>query len=152
MMIKDLNQKTSEAILSNNYIGRLAFIAGGVPYITPVTYYYDAKNNCIISYSAEGHKIESMRISRTVSLQVDEVSSVNKWQSVLVHGLYEELQQIDAKYYLHEFAEGVKKVIAKKNKEHPQYIGEFSAKLKGEGSPVVYRIKISEISGKQRGG
>jgi hypothetical protein len=45
----------------------------------------------------------------------------------------------------------VKKVIAEKDKENPKFISEFSAKLMGEGSPVVYRLKIQEITGKQRG-
>ena len=149
-MIKNLQGKTSLDILRKNYIGRLAYISKGKPYLIPITYYYDDDNNSIISYTSEGHKIESMRINRTVSLQVDEITSVNRWRSVLVHGLFEELEQIDAKFQLHVFAEGVKKVIAERDKENPHFIGEFSSKLKGEGSPVVYRIKMQEITGKQR--
>ncbi|TLP81790.1 pyridoxamine 5'-phosphate oxidase family protein [Maribacter sp. ACAM166] len=152
-MIKDLSTKTCIDMLAKNYIGRLGFIAKGEPYIIPVTYYYyDKDHNSIISYSAEGHKIEAMRKNRNVSLEVDEITSVNHWRSVLVHGLFEELEQIDAKYLLHQFAEGVKKVITEREHEHPQFIGEFSAKLKGEGIPVVYRIKIREITGKKRQG
>jgi len=151
-MIKDINNKTCVEILGKNYVGRLAFIAEGEPCVIPITYYYDRETNSIISYSTEGHKIESMRISNSVALQVDEVSSVNRWQSVLVHGLYEELHQIDAKFNLHEFTEGVKKVIAERDKENPHFIGEFSAKLRDEGSPVVYRINIKKITGKQRQG
>ncbi len=149
-MIKNLQRKTSLDILCKNYIGRLAYISNGKPYLIPITYYYDDDNNCIISYTSEGHKIESMRINQTVSLQVDEITSVNRWRSVLVHGLFEELEQIDAKFQLHVFAQGVKKVIAERDEENPQFIGEFSSKLTGEGSPVVYRIKIQEITAKQR--
>lgn len=151
-MIKDLDKKVCMDLLKNNYIGRLAYIAKGEPFIIPITFYYhDEDNTCIISYSAEGHKIDSMRANHRVSLEVDEITSVNRWQSVLVRGLFEELVQIDAKYHLHQFAEGVKKVIAAREKENPQFIGEFSSKLKGEGNPIVYRIKILEITGKQRG-
>lgn len=152
-MIKDLDTKTCIDILSKNYIGRLAYIAKGEPFVIPITYYYyNIDNNSIISYSAEGHKIESMRINHVVSLEVDEISSVNRWRSILVHGLYEELERIDAKFMLHQFAEGVKKIIAEREKENPQFICDFSAPFKGEGTPVVYRIKILEITGKQRSG
>lgn len=151
-MIKDLNNKACLEILGKNYVGRLAFMAKGKPYVIPITYYYDHKDNSIISYSAEGHKIESMRIDHSIALQVDEVNSVNRWQSVLVQGLFEELQQIDAKFSLHEFTEGVKKVISEREHETPQFISEFSAKLKGGGSSVVYRMKIQGITGKQREG
>lgn len=151
-MIKDLNKKACVEILGKNYVGRLAFMAKGKPYVIPITYYYDHQNKSIISYTAEGHKIESMRINHSIALQVDEVKSVHRWQSVLVHGLFEELHQIDAKFNLHQFAEGVSKVIAERDKENPQFISEFSAKLAGEGSPVVYRMKIREITGKQREG
>lgn len=149
-MIKNLRRKTGIDILRKNYIGRLAYIANGEPYVVPITYYYDGDNNSIISYTSEGHKIQSMRINRTVSLQVDEITSVNHWRSVQVHGLFEELEQIDAKFQLHVFAEGVKKVIAEWEEEIPRFIGEFSSKLKGEGLPVVYRIKIQEITAKLR--
>jgi nitroimidazol reductase NimA-like FMN-containing flavoprotein (pyridoxamine 5'-phosphate oxidase superfamily) len=149
-MIKNLRRKTCINLLGKNYIGRLAYISKGEPYVVPITYYYDKENNNIISYSTEGHKIDSMRISRAVSLQVDEVTSVNQWQSVVVHGLFEELHQIDAKFNLHKFSEGVKKVIGEREKQNPQFIGEFSAELKGEGLPIVYRIKILRITGKQR--
>ena len=151
-MIKKLNNKTCIDILRKNYIGRLAYIAKGEPYVIPVTYYYYNDNNYIISYSAEGHKIESMRINHCVSIEVDEITSINRWRSVLVHGLFEELERIDAKFLLHQFAEGVKKVISEREKENPQFIGEFSNKLKGEGTPVVYRIRIQGITGKQREG
>ena len=149
-MINDLNKATCTDILSNNYIGRLAYIARGEPYVIPITYYYEQDKNSIVSYSADGHKIRSMRINHAVSLQVDEITSLNRWQSVVVHGLFEELKQIDAKFHLHEFAEGVKKTIAEREKLNPQFIGDFSSKLKREGNPIVYRIKIREITGKQR--
>ncbi len=149
-MIKNIKRKTGIDILRKNYIGRLAYVVRAKPYVVPITYYYDHDNKSVISYTSEGHKIESMRINPSVSLQVDEITSINRWRSVLVHGLFEELEQIDAKFQLHVFAEGVKKVIVEKEKENLHFISEFSSKLKGEDPPTVYRIKILEITGKQR--
>jgi nitroimidazol reductase NimA-like FMN-containing flavoprotein (pyridoxamine 5'-phosphate oxidase superfamily) len=149
-MIKNLIAKECIEILSNNYIGRLAYIAEGQPLVVPITYYYDQPNNRIISYSTEGLKIESMRKNGIVSLEVDEIISVNRWRSVLALGLFEELSSIDAKHQLHQFAQGVKNTIASKEKGNPQFIGEFSSKLKAEGIPIVYRLAINKITGKQR--
>ncbi len=147
----DLKTNHCIAILKNNYIGRLGYIAKNSPYIIPITYfYYDESNSSVICYSGEGHKIEAMRKNHTVSLEVDEIDSVNKWRSVLVHGVFEELQGIDARHLLHEFAEGVKGIITKKEHTLPNAISDFSSKMHQEKIPIVFRIKILELTGKQR--
>ena len=149
-MIKKLETSECTELLNNNYIGHLAFIAHKEPHVIPITYYYDQANNTIIGYSAEGHKIEAMRKNDIVSLEVEEIKSVNNWRSVQVHGMFEELQGIDAKYLLHEFAQNVKKIITRKEGSHPEFISEFSSKLSEQGIPIVYRININEITGKFR--
>jgi hypothetical protein len=148
--MKDLTKEECLALLGDNYIGRIAFISRGKPNILPITYYYDPETYSIIAYSREGGKIESMRKNGSVSFQVDEIVSVDRWKSILLHGKYEELSGIDAKHLLHVFSEGVKKLILKKNHIRPHFISEFSSKLDTEGAPIVYRINISEIKGKQR--
>ncbi|MFX0557851.1 pyridoxamine 5'-phosphate oxidase family protein [Maribacter sp. CXY002] len=146
----DLTKKDCLQLLENNYIGRLAFISAGHPEILPITYYYDKKKNSIITYSGDGGKIKAMRQNGSVSFQVDEIISLDKWKSVLLYGDYEEMSGIDAKHLLHEFSEGVKKIIQKKEYLSPQFISEFSSKLNTDTTPIVYRINISEIKGKQR--
>lgn len=151
-MIKDLNLEECHRILSDNYIGRLAYIMEESPYVIPMTYYYDRKNNGIISYSLEGHKINAMRENELVSFEVDEIEEIARWKSVLVHGKFDELGGIDAKNLLHTFSLGVKEIINRKEEKELQFIHEFSSKLDAEGSsPIVYRINIEEITGKQRG-
>lgn len=139
-------------LLSNNYIGRLAFISGALPYITPITYYHDVQENCILSYASEGHKIEAMRKSKAVSLQVDDIHNIQNWRSVLVHGIYEELQGSTAKFYLHKFAQGVQETIAEKEGSEAKFISDFSSRLTQTSIPIVYRILINDISGKFRDG
>ena len=114
IMIKNLKAKESIHLLRDNYIGRLAFISQGNPYIVPITYYYDETSNSILGYSAEGHKMNAMRKNRSVSLEVDEIISVNNWQSILAHGVFEELQGSEAKFLLHWFAQGVTNIITGK--------------------------------------
>lgn len=149
-MITSLKQKESELLLSRNYIGHLAYIYQNKPFIVPITYYY--KDDKVICYSAEGHKIHALRHNNTVALEVAEIQSVNNWQSVVAHGLYEELEGSNAKATLHEFSLGVKDVIMRKELRDLDFISEFSAKVENESVPIVFIINVEEITGKMRRG
>ncbi len=149
-MIKDLDTKEGLRVLKENYIGRLAFISQGRPYSLPITYFYDEPNNAIVSYSGEGHKLNSMRLNNSISFQVDEIELASNWKSVLIHGEFEELSGSDARYQLHQFASGVKDIIEKKEKRDVHFISEFSSKISSGEIPIVYRLKIMEITGKFR--
>lgn len=149
-MIQDLKAKEAKHLLENNYIGYLAFLEGKQPLCVPITFFYSKEHNAIISYAVEGHKIKAMRKNPNVSVLITDIDSVTSWRSALVHGTFEELHSIDAKFYLHEFAEGVKGVIRKKEKKHPKFISEFSAKLESIGIPIVYRIVLDDMTAKYR--
>ncbi|MFD0797273.1 pyridoxamine 5'-phosphate oxidase family protein [Maribacter chungangensis] len=149
-MIKDLKQAECLELLANNYLGHLGFIAGRSPHVTPITYFFDAEERCIISYSANGHKIDAMRSYEFVSLQVEEVTSIQEWKSVLIHCTFAEEAGSTAKKYLHKFTTGVRDIIERKTGEKPKFIEDFSSKLKGRELPVVYRLHIKDISGKFR--
>ncbi|HUH46294.1 MAG TPA: pyridoxamine 5'-phosphate oxidase family protein [Arenibacter sp.] len=149
-MIKDLKKDRCRLLLQGHYWGHLAFTGHNSPYVLPITYYYDKGNNCIISTSAEGHKIDCLRENKLVSLNVSKIDSINNWSSVLIHGEYEELKGIDAKYQLHQFLEGIKKIVGANGNSDLKFIGDFSSSIKPDAIAVVYRIKINEITGKYR--
>ena len=149
--MKNLSKQECLELLARNYLGRIAFISGGSPDILPITYFYDSDKHSIITYSGQGGKIDAMRANDAVSFQVDEIMALDKWKSVLLYGEYEEIRGIDAKHLLHEFSEGVKKIIMKKEAKSPEFISEFSSKVGSDKIPIVYRINIYEIKGKQRG-
>lgn len=149
-MIKNLKKDRCHLLLQSNYWGYLAFTGHSSPYVLPITYYYDQKNNYIISTSAEGHKINCLRESKLVSLNVSMIRSVNDWSSVLVHGEYEELKGIDAKYHLHQFIQGIKAIHTEIEKGDMKFIGDFSSSIKPDAIAVVYRIRIKEMTGKYR--
>ena len=148
--MKNLTKHISKHILETNYIGHLGFISEDKPYVVPITYFYDSDENCILSYSAEGHKINAMRKNNAVSLEVSEIKSVNSWQSILVHGKFEELGGTHAKQQLHKFALGIKKILLIKENKHHQLISDFSSKITSNGVPIMYRIKLLDITGKCR--
>jgi nitroimidazol reductase NimA-like FMN-containing flavoprotein (pyridoxamine 5'-phosphate oxidase superfamily) len=148
-MIKNLNQKECFSLLANNYIGHLAYIYKGRPYIVPSTYFFDGKNT-IIGYSTEGHKTMAMRKSNKVSLEVSEVNNINNWISVLAHGVFEELSGSSAKKGLREFATGIKDLVLRKEERNLHFISEFSSKIYNEEMPIVFKITINEMTGKSR--
>ncbi|EMQ96330.1 MAG: flavin mononucleotide-binding protein [Xanthomarina sp.] len=149
-MITTLETKECHFILENNYIGHLGYIFQNKPFVVPITYYFDAKENQIICYSGEGHKIQSMRKNNQVSLQVAEIASVNNWKSVLAHGTFQLFFGNEAKAYLHEFSLGVKHVITEKEHQTVNFISDFSSKIYKDETPFVFIIKIEDITGKKR--
>jgi hypothetical protein len=90
-----------------------------------------------------------MRKNTAVSLQVEEISGVKDWISILVHGEFKEITGANAKFLLHEFADGVKAIIHKKENLMPQYISEFTSDVYSTGITIVYRIKITKMTGKK---
>ncbi|AOW16849.1 flavin mononucleotide-binding protein [Polaribacter vadi] len=148
-MRQSLNQKECATLLADNYIGYLGYISKNSPFIVPITYFFDGKKTIII-YSSEGHKINAMRKNNNVSLQVSEIKNIDNWNSVLAHGNFEELSGIDAKHNLHEFADGIKNIILRKEEINLHFIGEFSSKINKEEIPIVGKITINELTGKTR--
>lgn len=148
-MIEKLNIKECIRILKNNYIGYLSYIKENTPHIVPITYFFDERENSLIYYSDEGHKINAMRNYRWVSMLVTEIKSVSDWDSVLVHGEFNELKSIDAKAKLHDFSIGIKNLIWIKELKKMNFINEFSSKVCKGKSPVIFQIKGLEITGRK---
>ena len=149
-MIDTLTTKESIHIIKNNYIGYLSYIAEKVPYVVPITYFFDADQHSLLFYSADGQKINAMRNYNWVSLLITEITAIDEWNSVLVHGKFEELEGLDAKTKLHDFSLGVKDLIRIKEHKKMNFINEFSGRIFKGKTPIVFRIKELEISGRKR--
>jgi nitroimidazol reductase NimA-like FMN-containing flavoprotein (pyridoxamine 5'-phosphate oxidase superfamily) len=147
-MITTLNKIEKIKILENNYIGHLSYIYRGRPFITPITYYYNKAEDTLLGYSSEGHKVRAMRRNTSVCLNVSEIDSVNSWVSVLVQGEFFELSASNAKTQLRVFSNGIKAIITKKEDRELNFLSEFSSKASDDNVPVVFTIKIHELSGK----
>jgi nitroimidazol reductase NimA-like FMN-containing flavoprotein (pyridoxamine 5'-phosphate oxidase superfamily) len=149
-MIKNLDFNRCSEVLKSNYIGYLSYISQNRPYAVPITYFYNEKDRYIICYSGNGHKIRAMRRHGSVSLAVSDIHSNSEWQSVIAHGLYNEIDGGTAKLYLHEFSLGIKEIVLKKEHRDLDYISEFSSRIYNEETPIVFLINIEDITGKSR--
>ena len=149
-MIRILKEKESRYILANNYIGYLGYVFKSKPFIAPITYYYSPDKNIVIGYSDEGHKIKAMRKHNNVCLEVAEIDSIDHWESAQIRGIYEQIFGNEAKAYLHEFSLGIKHLITRKEKRNLNFISEFSSKISKDEVPIVFIIKVEEITGRMR--
>ncbi|WP_370391513.1 pyridoxamine 5'-phosphate oxidase family protein [uncultured Winogradskyella sp.] len=149
-MITTLNKQQCSDVLERNYIGYLSYISNNSPYTVPITYFYNPKENYIICYSGMGHKIKAMRKSIDVSLAVADIYRANKWESVLVHGKYDEIGGTTAKHYLHEFSIGIKDIVLARENKDLDYISEFSSKIYADDIPIVFLIRVEALTGKMR--
>ncbi|MBO0323759.1 pyridoxamine 5'-phosphate oxidase family protein [Muricauda sp. CAU 1633] len=147
-MISDLEPIKCTGLLADNYVGHLAYIANNEPHVVPSTYFFDEEHKCILCFASNGHRINALRKYNKVSFQVDSVESFRYWQSVQVHGTFEELTGDYAKLCLKRFADGVQRTIDHKNAERPHFLSHFSGKLQETEMPVVYRIAVTKITGK----
>ena len=149
-MIRTLNQTEQFVILNTNYIGNLAYLYQGRPFVAPITYFYNQEQNTVICYSALGHKISALRKNNAVSLCVSDIVSVNDWKSVLVHGTYKEESGSTAKALLHQFSLVIKDLILKKEMRDLDFISQFSSKINMNNLPIVFTLSIEEITGRMR--
>lgn len=149
-MYTTLDEKASLAVLKNDYLGHLSYIYQNRPFVVPITYFYDAERQVIICYSAEGHKMNAMRKNNDVAFNVVDVDNLTKWKSVMVQGKFEQLFGSDAKSYLHVFSLGIKSLIAEKELKELSFISEFSSKAINENIPMIFIIKVEEVTGKMR--
>lgn len=151
-MYTNLEEKDSLSVLENDYLGHLSYIYQNRPFVIPITYFFEAERNIIICYSGEGHKMNAMRKNNQVAFSVVDVDGLTKWKSVMAHGKFEQLFGSDAKSYLHDFSLGIKALIEKKELKELSFISEFSSKAVNENIPMIFIIKIDEITGKTRRG
>jgi uncharacterized protein len=75
-------------------VGRFGFADGKQPYLIPVTYTFDGLY--IYGQTIEGTKLKILRKNSAVCLEVEMMVDMRNWQSVLVIGKFEELEDKQA--------------------------------------------------------
>lgn len=103
MIINEMTKAEINALLSRASIGRLACSRDDHPYIVPLRFAYHSV--FLYSFTTVGQKVEWMRNNPHVCVAFDEIDATNRWQSVIVNGLYEELSNdpshVDARATAH---------------------------------------------------
>ncbi|AUD07418.1 pyridoxamine 5'-phosphate oxidase family protein [Spirosoma pollinicola] len=137
-MLRDLSPEVTDYILSNQFFGRIGCAANGQVLVLPVTYLYDGQ--AIYGQTREGAKTQLLRQNPAVCFEVDELCSPTCWRSVVVQGLYEELDGDDRLYAEQRLG--------------PGRIAPYEAALADDAGSehrkplVVYRIRILSKTGR----
>ena len=142
MRIVTISRQECSELLKRVSTGRLACSLDDQPYIVPVFFSYEADR--IYIFSTLGQKIKWMRQNPKVCLQADEIAKRSNWLSVIVTGMYAELdrphhtaEREHALERLAQYSEWWRNPIAQK--------AEQSSDLSIE--PVFFRIDIEAMSG-----
>jgi uncharacterized protein len=89
LLIRSMTRQASIELLARAKVGRLACAHEGQPYITPMSFTYEAER--LYSFSTVGQKITWMRANPLVCVETEELANRQDWATVIVLGRYEEL-------------------------------------------------------------
>jgi len=143
---RELTGDQVNSILLSQAFGRLACTDGNTPYIVPITYAYDGK--FIYGQTNEGTKLELMRKNPVVCFEVDRMTDMKNWKSVIVYGRFEELEGEAAEEARTNFF-GKLFPLTTRSSIHPfqhetGYEPDDTMRIK----KVIFRIKIEKITGR----
>jgi len=147
-MIGEMSQKEIETLLHDQVYGHLGCHAGGEVYVVPATFVYH--ENAIYSYTHEGKKISMMREDPEVCFEVEEIKSGNEWKSVIMWGVFEELQNADQQKEAEMLlAQRFSEMNEKGFRIKSPLIVDIGSHEKNElQKPTVYRIRIEKMTGR----
>ncbi len=145
-MLGQLNETQINNILSSQVVGRLGCTDGKQPYIVPVTFTYDG--DYIYGQTNEGTKLNMLRKNKQVCFEVDVMTDMRNWQSVIVYGKFEELKNKAAEkareiLFGRVFTLMTSSTVHTHGHEETNKIDD-SNRVKH----VMYRIKIKKITGR----
>lgn len=145
-MLGKLTEQQIDELVSKQVTGRLGCVTNGKPYIVPINYFY--KNSTVYAHSAPGKKIDMMRENPEVCFQVDQVSSIFRWQSAILWGTFEEITDPEKKQQAMQGLTHTLMPLVTTPAGHPSH-GITSSEtdlLKIE--LIVYKINVTEKTGK----
>jgi uncharacterized protein len=145
-MYHSLNKDQANSLLLGQVMGRLACTDGTLPYIFPVTYCYDGQ--FIYGQTNNGSKLQIMRKHPQVCFEVDSVLDMNHWQSVIVTGTFEEMQEEDITAAREVLFNRVFQLMTSNSVHNHEHAVSVKPDDSNRIKDVIYRIKIEEITGR----
>jgi len=145
-MTGELNILQINNILSSQVVGRLACTDGVKPYIVPVTYCYDGKD--IYGQTNEGTKLKILRQNPNVCFEVDTMTDMRNWQSVVVYGKFEELADEEAEKARESLFHRVFPLLTSSTVHTHEHHVTAELDDSNRVKYTMYRIKIKRITGR----
>ncbi|NVB78348.1 MAG: pyridoxamine 5'-phosphate oxidase family protein [Kofleriaceae bacterium] len=145
-MIGELSPSQIEALLHQQVVGRIGCHAQGITYVVPTTYAY--LDGAIVAHTGDGLKVRMMRENPRVCFEVDDLSRLPQWSSVIVQGRYEELTGEAADAALSQLVDRLRATPPAASSRPRQGSGVFEPGTHAERPEVVFRIVIAEKTGR----
>jgi nitroimidazol reductase NimA-like FMN-containing flavoprotein (pyridoxamine 5'-phosphate oxidase superfamily) len=136
-MISKLSEEESLSLLRGKRIARLGCVAGLEPYVVPLNYVFEDRS--VLSHSLPGRKLTAMRENSRVCVQVDDITDLCSWKSVIAYGTYEEISEST------ERARAMNRLLSLFPKLTP--VESLIAEDAASPAPVVFRIRVDSITG-----
>lgn len=140
-----MNSTQCEHVLQSCLIGRIGCYNLGKVYIVPVSYAF--KKGYLYACSKEGLKVEMMRKNPKVCFQADQVDNLRNWRSIIAWGTFDEINRsqeqdkalkiLSEKFHVFQTGDTLQPVFTSPD-----------GLQKKEKKPLLFRIKIEEISGR----
>ena len=83
---RDLSREEIEAMLLRNRVGRLAFSIHDRVDIQPIHYVYE--HGWLYGRTSEGNKLSTLKHNQWVAFEVDEITDIFDWRSLVIHGSF----------------------------------------------------------------
>jgi nitroimidazol reductase NimA-like FMN-containing flavoprotein (pyridoxamine 5'-phosphate oxidase superfamily) len=145
-MLGSLNEQQINNLLASQVIGRLACTDSVQPYLVPVTYAFDG--NYIYGQTNEGMKLDLLRNNSNVCFEVDTLTNMANWQSVIVRGRFEELTDSDAENARVILKNRVFPMMTSATIDGEQHEVESELDDSNRMKRVMYRISVDEKTGR----
>lgn len=145
-MLGKLTDTQMDILLKNQSTGRLGYRDNIKCYITPVTYAYDGKY--IYGQTNEGLKLNILRNNSYVCFEVDDILNMANWESVILWGHFKELHNDDARKAREYLYNNLLSLLTSSTIHLQKHDHSYEADDKNRIKQVVYRISISEMTGR----
>ncbi len=147
-MIGNLTKPQIENILQSQSLCHISCTDGRMPYVVPVTFAYDG--NYIYFQSREGKKMNIIRKNPNVCIQVEVMTSMSNWQSVVAIGKAEELKEKPAKEARKKLFNKVLTLLTSATVHKFEHNSTIENTLDDSNriKSVMIRVKIKELTGK----
>jgi len=147
LMIGDLTKKRMIEVLMDVDHGHLAYHTNRKVFCVPIFFVY--RNGCIYGHTYVGEKIRIMRKNPQVCMLVHTFKSLWNWDSVVIHGTYEELKGKEATDAVRILTHRLE-VFARKSQYFPNvaFDGHSHYSRRDGKRVIIYRIKIRSMTGR----
>ncbi len=140
-MLGDLDSAQVETELRTAVVGRIGCLSNGRPYVVPVCYAYH--EGCVYGHTMPGAKLTALQHGATVCFEVENVTDLSNWRSVIGWGTTELLENTAAREGLGILLERLAPLLG------PQFAAAHAAAHSGAEFPgTVYRIHLTEKTGR----